>query len=63
MLGVIIGNLDLINPLLADSEEGSQLLQEATNAALRRRPKTTESGEVTRPEILAREIPARASPF
>jgi hypothetical protein len=30
---------------------------------LRRRPKSTESREVTRPGISVREIPARASTF
>ncbi len=34
MLGAIIGNLDLVTPLLAENEEGAQLLQEAMNAAL-----------------------------
>jgi hypothetical protein len=38
-------------------------LQWDPSANLRRRPKTTESREVTRPGISAREIPARASIF
>jgi DNA-binding GntR family transcriptional regulator len=39
------------------------LISDRTQHALRRRPKSTESREVTRPGISVREIPARASTF
>jgi hypothetical protein len=41
----------------------SNLAGMASGSGLRRRPKSTESREVTRPGISVREIPARASTF